>query len=565
MGVPTPKGVLLHGPPGCGKTMLARAVASETGVHCVSVNGPEVMAKTAGEGEETLRSAFETAAKKAPSIIFIDEIDSLAPKRSGGGGEQTSRVVSQLLTLMDGLGHKTKGNGEPVIVLAATNRPNVLESALRRFGRLDREIDLGVPGAEGRLQMLVKMTAGMRMDKGVDLQLIAKDAHGFVGADVSQLCMEAALLCIREKLHLVDLDSDSLSPELLDSLSVTQEHLRFGLRSVTPSSLREKIVEVPNVSWKDVGGLEEVKRELQETVQYPVEHADLFRKFGMSPSRGVLFYGPPGCGKTLLAKAIANEAQANFLSVKGPELLNAQFGGSEQNVRELFDKARAAAPCILFFDEMDSIAKKRSAGGGGGASDASDRVINQILSEIDGMGPQKDVFIIGATNRPDILDESITRPGHLDQLIFIPLPDYPSRLSILKAATRKSPLAPNVHLTSIARATEGFSGADLTEICQRAAKNAVRAAVKAEQDFIRSGGEGAPEDAVPFVTRAHFEEAMSRARKSVSDEELQRFQAFAQKLRADAAEAGAGSGFTFDGFEEDGADGDAAEGQDLYG
>ena len=359
VGVPTPKGVLLHGPPGCGKTMLARAVASETGVHCVSVNGPEVMAKTAGEGEETLRSAFETAAKKAPSIIFIDEIDSLAPKRSGGGGEQTSRVVSQLLTLMDGLGHKTKGNGEPVIVLAATNRPNVLESALRRFGRLDREIDLGVPGAEGRLQMLVKMTAGMRMDKGVDLQLIAKDAHGFVGADVSQLCMEAALLCIREKLHLVDLDSDSLSPELLDSLSVTQEHLRFGLRSVTPSSLREKIVEVPNVSWKDVGGLEEVKRELQETVQYPVEHADLFRKFGMSPSRGVLFYGPPGCGKTLLAKAIANEAQANFLSVKGPELLNAQFGGSEQNVRELFDKARAAAPCILFFDEMDSIAKKR--------------------------------------------------------------------------------------------------------------------------------------------------------------------------------------------------------------
>lgn len=470
VGIKPPKGVLLYGPPGSGKTLIARAVANETGAFFFLINGPEIMSKLAGESESNLRKAFEEAEKNAPSIIFIDEIDSIAPKREKTQGEVERRIVSQLLTLMDGLKSRSQ-----VMVIAATNRPNSIDPALRRFGRFDREIDIGVPDENGRLEILRIHTRNMKLDPDVDLERIAKDTHGYVGADIAQLCTEAAFQCIREKMDLIDLEDEHIDAEILDSLAVTQEHFKFALGQSNPSALRETHVEIPNVTWEDIGGLEEVKVELQETVQYPVEHPEKFEKFGMQPSKGVLFYGPPGCGKTLLAKAIANECQANFISIKGPELLTMWFGESEHNVREVFDKARQAAPCILFFDELDSIARSRgsSAGDAGGAGD---RVINQILTEIDGVGERKSVFVIGATNRPDILDPAITRPGRLDQLIYIPLPDHKSRVQIFKAALRKSPVSPDVDFEALAAATAGFSGADITEICQRACKLAIREA-----------------------------------------------------------------------------------------
>jgi transitional endoplasmic reticulum ATPase len=508
--------------------------------------------------------AFEEAEKNSPSIIFIDEIDSIAPKRDKAGGEVEKRIVSQLLTLMDGI--KPSSN---VVVIAATNRPNVIEPALRRFGRFDRELDIGVPDDEGRLEILRIKTRNMKLSKDVDLESIAKDTHGYVGADISQLCMEAAFQAIREKTHLIDVDADTIPAEVLDSIEITNEHYRHALAVTNPSALRENVVEVPNVTWEDVGGLEDVKRELYETVQYPVEHADKFEKFGMSPSKGVLFYGPPGCGKTLLAKAIANECGANFISIKGPELLTMWFGESEANVRDLFDKARAAAPCILFFDEIDSIAKARGGGGGGGSSEAGDRVINQILTEIDGVGAKKSVFVIGATNRPDILDSAVTRPGRLDQLIYIPLPDYGSRLSVFKAALRKSPVAPDVDLEAMAKSTEGFSGADITEICQRAAKNAIRESIAGNVAHARaiSAGEvdeSEPfEDPVPFIRRDHFEDAMSRARRSVSDDDIRKYEQFMAKMKADSSKAGA-SGFSFDAKPESEEGGADDKDEDLY-
>jgi transitional endoplasmic reticulum ATPase len=557
VGIPPPKGVLLYGPPGSGKTIIAKAVAGETGAFFFLLNGPEIMSKLAGESESNLRKAFETAEKNAPSIIFIDEIDSIAPKRDKAGGEVERRIVSQLLTLMDGI--KATSN---VVVIAATNRPNVIDPALRRFGRFDRELDIGVPDDNGRLEILRIKTRNMRLSQDCDLERIAKDTHGYVGADISQLCMEAAFQSIREKMHLIDVDAEKIDAEVLDSIEVSNSNFQHALAATSPSALRENVVEVPNVSWEDVGRLEDVKRELYETVQYPLEHADKFEKFGMQPSKGVLFYGPPGCGKTLLAKAIANECGANFISIKGPELLTMWFGESEANVRELFDKARAAAPCILFFDEIDSIAKAR----GGGASEAGgagDRVINQILTEIDGVGARKSVFVIGATNRPDILDNAVTRPGRLDQLIYIPLPDYKSRVSIFRANLRKSPVEPAVDIEQLASATEGFSGADITEICQRAAKNAIRESVNAgiERAKLVAAGEvdeSSPyADPVPFIRKDHFEEAMSRARRSVSDKDIRQYEQFMAKMKADSNASGAGT-FSFDGD----SDGAVSEGKD---
>jgi transitional endoplasmic reticulum ATPase len=361
LGINTPRGVLLTGPSGCGKTAMARAVAAETGAYFFVINGPEVISKRAGESETNLRRAFEDAEANAAdyggAIVFIDEIDSIAPKREKAGGEVEKRIVSQLLTLMDGLKSTSK-----VIVIGATNRPTVLDSALRRPGRFDRELDMGIPDEQGRLEILQIKTRDMRMGDDIDLDVLARGTHGFVGADLQQLCMEAALECIREKMGLIDFNADKVSKKILDSIIVEAEHFEHAMGVVHPSSLRESQVEVPDVHWEDVGGLEDVKRELHETVQYPVEHADKYIKFGMSPSKGVLFYGPSGCGKTLLAKAIANECGANFISIKGPELLTQWFGESEANVRELFDKARAASPCILMFDEMDSIAKARGTG-----------------------------------------------------------------------------------------------------------------------------------------------------------------------------------------------------------
>ncbi|KAL6902227.1 hypothetical protein ACP4OV_005103 [Aristida adscensionis] len=542
IGFKPPKGILLYGPPGSGKTLIARAVANETGAFFFCINGPEIMSKMAGESVSNLRKAFEEAEKNAPSIIFIDEIDSIAPKRDKTHGEVEKRIVSQLLTLMDGL--KSRAH---VIVMGATNRPNSIDPALRRFGRFDREIDIGVPDEVGRMEVLRIHTKNMKLADDVNLEVVAKDTHGYVGADLAALCTEAALQCIREKMDVIDLEDETIDAEILNSMAITNEHLKTALSTTNPSALRETVVEVPNVSWNDIGGLDGVKRELQETVQYPVEHPDKFEKFGMSPSKGVLFYGPPGCGKTLLAKAIANECQANFISVKGPELLTMWFGESEANVREIFDKARQSAPCVLFFDELDSIATQRgsSVGDAGGAGD---RVLNQMLTEMDGMNAKKTVFIIGATNRPDIIDPALLRPGRLDQLIYIPLPDEASRHQIFKACLRKSPVAKNVDLGALAKFTAGFSGADITEICQRACKYAIREDIEKDMERQRKGKETSEDTEMDCIQEAaqikgaHFEESMKYARRSVSDADIRKYQAFAQTLQQSR---GFGSDFRF--------------------
>ena len=541
LGVKPPKGVLLYGPPGSGKTLIARAVANETGAFFFLINGPEVMSKMAGEAEANLRRAFEEAEKNSPAIIFIDEIDSIPPKREKTGGEVERRVVSQLLTLMDGV----KGRGQ-CVVIGATNRPNSIDPALRRFGRFDREIDIGVPDEVGRIEILRIHTKNMKLSEDVDLPTLSKGSHGFVGADLAQLCSEAAMNCIREKLDLIDLEEETIDAQVLDSMAVSMDHFKAALGIVNPSSLRETVVEVPNVSWDDIGGLDEVKRDLQEMILYPIDHPDKFEKFGMKPGKGVLFYGPPGCGKTLMAKAIASECSANFISIKGPELLTMWFGESEANVRDVFDKARQAAPCVLFFDELDSIGVQRG-GSSGDAGGAGDRVMNQLLTEMDGVGAKKNLFIIGATNRPEILDEALLRPGRLDQLIYIPLPDKPSRIAIMKALTRKAPVAANIYLDFIADLTEGFSGADLTELVQRAAKAAVREAIEAENSqkaLAQEQGADVPmevEDPVPEINRKHFEEALSHARKSVTNVDLKKYDDFRKKFDPSYASKQGGS------------------------
>lgn len=543
IGIKPPRGILLFGPPGTGKTLIARAVANETGAFFFLINGPEIMSKMAGESESNLRKAFEEAEKNSPAIIFIDEIDAIAPKRDKTNGEVERRVVSQLLTLMDGL--KPRSN---LVVMAATNRPNSIDPALRRFGRFDREIDIGIPDPTGRLEVLRIHTKNMKLDDDVDLEQLASETHGYVGADLASLCSEAAMQQIREKMELIDLDDDTIDAEVLNSLAVTMDNFRHALEITNPSALRETVVEIPNTSWEDIGGLDGVKRELQETIQYPVEHPEKFLKFGMNPSKGVLFYGPPGCGKTLLAKAIANECQANFISIKGPELLTMWFGESEANVRNVFDKARSAAPCVLFFDELDSIAKARGSSSGD-AGGASDRVLNQLLTEMDGMNAKKNVFIIGATNRPDQIDPALLRPGRLDQLIYIPLPDEKSRAAVLKSALRKSPISKEVNLDHMAKYTPGFSGADLTEICQRSAKLAIRECI--EKDLMRererkekgeTGMDTDAEDPVPEIRKDHFEEAMRYARRSVSDADIRRYEMFAQTLQQSR---GLGTNFRF--------------------
>merc|ERR1719158_1567616 len=526
LGVKPPRGVLLYGPPGTGKTLIARAVANETGAFFFLINGPEIMSKMAGESESNLRKAFEEAEKNCPAIIFIDEIDSVAPKRDKTNGEVERRVVSQLLTLMDGM----KGRGQ-VVIIGATNRPNTIDQALRRFGRFDRELDIGVPDDNGRLEILRIHTKNMKLATDVKLEEIAANTHGFVGADLAQLCTEAALTCIREKMDLIDLEEETIDAEILDAMAVTQDHFKQAMGSCNPSSLRETVVEVPNIKWDSIGGLENTKRELQEMILYPIEHPEKFEKFGMHPSRGVLFYGPPGCGKTMLAKAVATECSANFVSIKGPELLAMWFGESESNVREVFDKARSVAPCVLFFDELDSIGTARGSSGGAG-----DRVMNQLLTEIDGVGAKKNVFFVGATNRPELLDDALLRPGRLDQLIYIPLPDRPSRQSILESTLKKSPIAPNVSLAFMAELTDGFSGADLAELCQRAAKAAIRDAIAADE--LKT--DDMDVDAAGEIGRKHFEEAMAGARRSVAQTDLAKYDQFRQKMQPTYNQGGGG-------------------------
>mmetsp|Transcript_7006 Transcript_7006/g.18830 ORF Transcript_7006/g.18830 Transcript_7006/m.18830 type:complete len:734 (-) Transcript_7006:852-3053(-) len=535
-------GILLYGPPGTGKSYLAKAVATEAESTFFAISSQDLVSKWLGESEKLVSQLFALAREQAPSIIFIDEVDSIAPKREKTQGEVERRIVSQLLTLMDGL--KSRAH---VIVMAATNRPNSIDAALRRFGRFDREIDIGVPDEIGRLEVMRIHTKNMKLDEDVNLESIARDTHGFVGADLAALTTEAALQCIREKMDVIDLEDEEIDAEVLNSMAVTQDHFKTALGMSNPSALRETVVEVPNVTWEDIGGLEHVKRELQELIQYPVEHPEKFEKFGMSPSKGVLFYGPPGCGKTLLAKAIANECQSNFISVKGPELLTMWFGESESNVREIFDKARGSAPCVLFFDELDSIAVQRGSGGGD-AGGAADRVLNQLLTEMDGMNSKKTVFIIGATNRPDIIDPALLRPGRLDQLIYIPLPDEASRLNIFRSCLRKSPVAPDVDFELLTKFTHGFSGADITESCQRACKSAIRENIEKdiERERRRAENPDAMEDddvdEVPCITKAHFEEAMKYARRSVSDADIRKYQAFSQTLQQSR---GFGSEFRF--------------------
>jgi len=533
LGVKPPKGVLLHGPPGTGKTLLAKAVANETGAFFFIINGPEIMSKMAGDSEANLRRAFEEAEKNAPAIIFIDEIDSIAPKRDKTNGELERRIVSMLLTLMDGL----KGRGQ-IVVIGATNRVNTIDTALRRFGRFDREIEMGVPDETGRLEILHIHTKNMKLGEDIDLEHVASATHGFVGADLAQLCTEAALNCIREQLEFIDIEEEVIDAEILDAMKVQQFHFTDALKLVSPSTLRETVVQPTNVKWVDIGGLEATKKKLIEMVVYPIEYPEIYAKFGQKPTRGALLWGPPGCGKTMLAKAIATECAANFISIKGPELLTMWFGESEANVRGVFDKARSASPCVLFFDELDAIARARG-GGGGDAGGAGDRVMNQLLTEMDGINPTKQIFFIGATNRPDIIDPALKRPGRLDTMIFIDLPDFAARVGILKASLRKSPMDPQVDYEYIAEQTHGYSGADLAGIAQVAAKVAIRMQIEKEVKLIkekeaaRARAEELGEeykddgeeltDSVPLITMQMIMLAMQDSKRSVDPENYQRY------------------------------------------
>ncbi len=434
LGVEAPKGVLLHGPPGTGKTLLARAVASETNANFLSIGGPEIMSKYYGESEERLRDVFKEAQENAPSIIFIDEIDSIAPKREEVTGEVEKRVTSQLLSLMDGLQSRGK-----VVVIGATNRPNAIDPALRRPGRFDREIEIGVPDRDGRLEVLEIHTRGMPLAEDVDLKKLADVTHGFVGADLESLAKEAAIRALRRILPEINLEAQSIPGDILNKIIVKMADFQDALKEIEPSAMREVLVEIPDVTWDQVGGLEDVKEELREAVEWPLKYPDLFAQLNATPPKGLLLYGPPGTGKTLLAKAVAHESESNFISVKGPELLNKFVGESEKAVREVFRKARQASPCIIFFDEIDSVAPTR--GSSGGDSHVTERVISQFLTEMDGLEELRNVIIIAATNRPDIIDSALLRPGRFDRLLFVPPPDLEARKQIFKIHTRKTPLA----------------------------------------------------------------------------------------------------------------------------
>jgi transitional endoplasmic reticulum ATPase len=457
LGVEAPKGVLLHGPPGTGKTLLAKAVASETNANFASISGPEIMSKFYGESEGRLREIFEQAQQNAPSIIFIDELDSIAPKREEVTGEVEKRVVSQMLALMDGLQSRGK-----VVVIGATNRPNALDPALRRPGRFDREIEIGVPNKDGRLQILQIHTRGMPLDKDVDLSRLASVTHGFVGADLEALTKEAALHALRKILPEIDFEADTLPAELLNKIVVNMNDFQESLKEIEPSAMREVLVEVPNVKWVDIGGLAEIKEELKEAIEWPLKYPEIFAYMDTAPPKGILLYGPPGTGKTMLAKAVANESEANFISIKGPEVLSKWVGESERAVREVFRKARQSAPTIIFFDELDSITPVR--GTGLGSSQVTERVISQILTELDGLEELKDVVVIGATNRLDIVDPALLRPGRFDRLLSVPFPDLEARKDILKIHLEKKPLADDVKIDMLAEKTQGYSGADIAAL-----------------------------------------------------------------------------------------------------
>jgi transitional endoplasmic reticulum ATPase len=467
LGVEAPKGVLLHGPPGTGKTLLAKAVANETNASFYTIGGPEIMSKYYGESEEKLRNIFEQAEKNAPSIIFIDEIDSIAPKREEVSGEVERRIVAQLLSLMDGMSSRGK-----VVVIGATNRVNAVDPALRRPGRFDREIEIGVPDRDGRLEVLQIHTRGMPLAKDVDLEKLADISHGFVGADLQALSKEAAMRALRRVLPQIDLSSESIPSETLKKIIVTMQDFTGVIKEMEPSAMREVFVEVPNVKWDDIGGLPDIKEELQEAVEWPLKYQGLFTVVDAAPPKGILLYGPPGTGKTLMAKAAANESEANFISIKGPELLSKWVGESEKGIREVFRKARQAAPCLIFFDEIDAIAPTR--GGGFGDSNVTERVISQLLTELDGLEILTNVVVIAATNRPDIIDPALLRPGRFDRLLYVSPPDRESRLQILKIHTKNKPLSDDVNLQQLADLSEGYTGADISSMSSAAVMLALR-------------------------------------------------------------------------------------------
>jgi transitional endoplasmic reticulum ATPase len=475
LGVEAPKGVLLHGPPGTGKTLLAKAVANETNANFYTIGGPEIMSKYYGESEEKLRNIFEQAEKNAPSIIFIDEIDSIAPKREEVSGEVERRIVAQLLSLMDGMSARGK-----VVVIGATNRVNAIDPALRRPGRFDREIEIAVPDRVGRLEILQIHTRGMPLAKDVNLEKLADISHGFVGADLQALSKEAAMRALRKILPEVDLSSESIPAETLRKIIVTMQDFMDVIKEMEPSAMREIFVEVPDVKWEDIGGLSSIKQELQEAVEWPLKYQNVFTYADATPPKGILLYGPPGTGKTLIAKAAANESEANFISIKGPELLSKWVGESEKGVREVFRKARQAAPCIIFFDEIDAVAPRR--GGEFGDTHVTERLISQLLTELDGLEILTNVVVIAATNRPDIIDPALLRPGRFDRLLYVPPPDKDSRLQIIKIHTRKKPLADDVNIEQLADHTSGYTGADIASLSSAAVMLSLREHISKYKD-----------------------------------------------------------------------------------
>ena len=531
LGIDPPKGVLLHGPPGTGKTLIAKAVANESDASFHTISGPEIMSKYYGESEEQLRDVFEEATESSPAIVFMDELDSIAPKREEAGGDVERRVVAQLLSLMDGLEER----GE-VVVIGATNRVDAIDPALRRGGRFDREIEVGVPDRDGRKEILQVHTRNMPLADEIDLDAYAENTHGFVGADLESLAKESAMHALRRIRPQLDLESDEIDADVLNSIQVTENDLKQALKGIEPSALREVFVEVPDVTWDEVGGLETTKERLRETIQWPLEYPEVFDQLDMAAAKGVLMYGPPGTGKTLLAKAVANESESNFISIKGPELLNKFVGESEKGVREVFSKARENAPTIVFFDEIDSIATER----GGGATDSGvgERVVSQLLTELDGLEALEDVVVIATTNRPDLIDSALLRPGRLDRHVHVPVPDEDARRKILDVHTEHKPLADDVDLAAIARRTEGYVGADLEAVAREASMSASR-------EFVGSVTREEVRESVGNVrvTMAHFEQALEEVNPSVTPKTRERYDEIEQQFEQSAVEEPADPGY----------------------
>ncbi|MGB9932262.1 CDC48 family AAA ATPase [Haloarcula amylolytica] len=524
LGIEPPKGVLLHGPPGTGKTLMAKAVANEIDAYFTTISGPEIMSKYYGESEEQLREVFEEAEENAPAIVFIDEIDSIAPKRGETQGDVERRVVAQLLSLMDGLEERGQ-----VIVIGATNRVDAIDPALRRGGRFDREIEIGVPDKEGRKEILQVHTRGMPLAEEINIENYAENTHGFVGADLATLTKESAMNALRRIRPELDLESDEIDAEVLERLEISDTDFREAMKGIEPSALREVFVEVPDVTWDSVGGLEDTKERLRETIQWPLEYEDVFESMDLEAAKGVLMYGPPGTGKTLLAKAVANEAQSNFISVKGPELLNKFVGESEKGVREVFSKARENAPTVVFFDEIDSIAGER--GGGTTDSGVGERVVSQLLTELDGIEDMENVVVVATTNRPDLIDDALLRPGRLDRHVHVPVPDEEARRAIFQVHTRDKPLADGVDIDELARRTDGYVGADIEAVAREASMAATR-------EFINSVDPEDIGDSVSNVrvTMDHFEHALEEVGPSVTEETRERYDEIEQRF--DRAEPG---------------------------